>query len=94
MLQSIPGIELIEMERNRIHSFCCGAGAGALEAFEDFAVNTAAERIEEAKATKADAMVTACPWCERIFKDTLEMNKDDFPVFDVIELVKKAMGGD
>jgi len=94
VLKSIPGIELVEMERNRIHSFCCGAGAGALEAFEAFATHTATERIEEARSTKADAMVTACPWCERTFRDAAEMNGSDFPIVDVIELVDKAMGGD
>lgn len=94
VLTAIPGIELVEMERNRIHSFCCGAGAGALEAYEEFATKTALERIEEAKATGADALVTACPWCERNFKDALEDNNDEFPVYDILELVEKAMGGD
>ncbi len=93
ILKAIPGVELVEMERNRIHSFCCGAGGGVLEAFEDLALHTAGERIEEAKATKADAMVTACPWCERNFRDTLEENNDEFPVYDIMELVNKATGG-
>ncbi len=61
VLQAIPGIERVEMERNRIHSYCCGAGAGALEAFETFAAHTAAERIAEAKSTNAKALVTALP---------------------------------
>jgi len=94
VLKSIPGIELVEMERNRIHSFCCGAGAGALEAFEDFSIHTATERMEEAMSTKADAMVTACPWCERIFSDAAESHGMEFPVFDVMDIVAKAMGGD
>ncbi len=93
VLKSVPGIELKEMERNRIHSFCCGAGAGALEAFEEFALNTATERIEEAKSTNADALVTACPWCERLFKDAVEENGDDFQILDVIEIVSKALKG-
>jgi Fe-S oxidoreductase len=28
ILQSIPGIELVEMERNRKDAFCCGGGSG------------------------------------------------------------------
>jgi Fe-S oxidoreductase len=94
VLKAIPGLELVEMERNRIHSFCCGAGAGALEAFEDFSTHTATERIEEARSTKAIALVTACPWCERMFKDTVARNQTDLSIFDVVELVDQAMGGE
>jgi Fe-S oxidoreductase len=33
---------------------------------------TANERLKEAKATGAKALVTSCPWCERNFKDTIK----------------------
>ena len=94
ILKAIPGIELIEMERNRINSWCCGAGAGALEAYEDFAAFSAAERIDEARSTGAEALVTACPWCERNFKDTLKKTGQAMGVYDIMELVDLAMGGE
>lgn len=94
ILKAIPGIELVEMERNRVFSWCCGAGAGALEAFEDFATNTAKERIDEAQSTGASALVTACPWCERNFKDTIDKTNQDIKIYDVMELVNMAMGGE
>jgi len=94
ILKAIPGVELVEMERNRLNSFCCGAGAGVLEAFEDLAVHTASNRLEEAMSTGAQALVTACPWCERNFKDTIENKGQKIAVYDVIELVHKAMGGE
>ena len=80
------------MERNRIFSYCCGAGAGAYEAYEELASFTAANRISEAKSVKADALVTACPWCERNFKDTLEDNGDNYPVYDVVEIMNQSLG--
>ena len=43
--------------------WCCGAGGGAREAYPDFSNWTATERIEEAKSTGAEAVVSACPWC-------------------------------
>jgi len=92
ILKSIPGLELLEMERNREFSWCCGAGGGVLEAFEDFAQWTALERIEEARSTGAQALVTACPWCERNFKDTLAENGNTIKIFDVVELVQEATG--
>ncbi|MBN1288313.1 MAG: (Fe-S)-binding protein [Actinobacteria bacterium] len=93
VLKAIPGVELVEMERNRIHSWCCGAGGGAMEAFEDLSTWTALERIEEAKSTGAEVMVTACPWCERNFRDAIKEAGGGFEVFDVTEFVREAMGG-
>jgi len=91
ILKSIPGIELVEMERIREHSWCCGAGGGAIDAYPDFALSTAKERIEEAKSTGAEAMATACPWCIRNFRDAVEKYGYNFPVYDVIDLALKAM---
>ena len=49
VLKSIPGLELVEMERIREYAWCCGAGGGVREAYPDFSSWTARERIEEAK---------------------------------------------
>lgn len=87
VIRSIPGIELVEMERIREYSWCCGAGGGVLEAFPEFASWTASDRIEEAKACGAEAIVTACPWCERVFKDEIEDKGGTMKVYDVIDLL-------
>ncbi|MDD2735538.1 MAG: (Fe-S)-binding protein [Desulfuromonadaceae bacterium] len=92
VLQGIPGVELVEMERIKEYSFCCGAGGGAKEAYPDFALKTALERIEEARSTGAEALVTSCPWCVRNFRDALEESGQQFPVYDLVELVLKGMG--
>jgi len=89
IIKSIPGIKLIEMERIKEYAWCCGAGGGVKEAYPDFNTFTAQERIEEAKATGAEALVTACPWCERNFLDTL--NGDKMKVYDIVELVQQAI---
>lgn len=91
ILKSIPGLELIEMERRREYSWCCGAGAGVKEAYPDFSLWTAKERIEEAKATGAEALVTACPWCERSFIDAINSNGDRMGVYDIVELIQQAI---
>jgi Fe-S oxidoreductase len=92
ILQRIPGVEFVEMERIREYSYCCGAGGGAKEAYPDFALMTARERLEEAKDTGAQALVTACPWCVRNFKDALQETGEKMDVYDVVELVLEAMG--
>jgi Fe-S oxidoreductase len=91
VLKSIPGLELVEMERNREFAWCCGSGGGVKEAYPEFSNWTAAERIEEAKASGAEAIVSACGWCERNFVDALDSSGDKMPVFDIAELVQKAI---
>jgi len=91
LLKSIPGLRLIEMKRIKEYGWCCGAGGGVKEAYPDFALWTARERIKEAKSTGAEALVTACPWCERNFNDTLKEGGDGIKVFDLIELLENAL---
>lgn len=63
VLKKIKGIELIEMDRTRENSRCCGAGGGYKSQYNDMAVNIAAERIRDAEETGADILVTCCPFC-------------------------------
>ncbi len=91
ILGSIPGLELGEMERSREFSWCCGAGAGVKQAYPDFALWTANERIKEAKGTGATALVTSCPWCERNFKDAIKEYGEKMEVYDIAEIARKAV---
>ncbi len=91
ILKSIPGIKLVEMERIREYAWCCGAGGGVREAYPEFSNWTAAERITEAKTTGADAIVSACPWCERNFMDSISTAGDNLQIMDIVELVEKAL---
>jgi Fe-S oxidoreductase len=91
VLRAIPGLELVEMERNREAAWCCGAGGGVKESFPDYSEWTAKERIEEAAATGADAIVSACSWCERNFIDAVKGVDSKMKVIDIIELVHQAM---
>jgi Fe-S oxidoreductase len=92
LLRAIPGVQFTEMERIREYAFCCGAGGGAKDAFPEFAVATAQERIAEARSVGAEAIVTACPWCERSFKDAVRESGENMEVYDVVELLLIAMG--
>jgi Fe-S oxidoreductase len=91
ILKAIPGVELVEMERIREYSWCCGAGGGVREAYPEFSNWTASERITEARSTGAEALVTACPWCERNFIDAVDAQEGGMKVLDIIELVQQAL---
>ncbi|MFX1376139.1 MAG: (Fe-S)-binding protein [Promethearchaeota archaeon] len=89
VLQKIPGIELVEMTRNRHNAWCCGSGGGVRSAFKDLSSFAANERIEEAKHTKAEAIVSSCPFCLNQFKSNIK--DDTIQVYDISELIKKAI---
>ena len=91
IINSIPGIKLVEMERIREYAWCCGAGGGCIDAYPEFSAWTAGERIEEANSTGAEALITACPWCERNFLDSVTTTGQSLKVFDIIELVQQAL---
>jgi len=91
VIKAIPGVELVEMERIKEYSWCCGAGGGVIDAYPDFAEWTANERIEEAKTTSAEAIITACPWCKRNFTDAINASGDDLKVYDIVELLEQAV---
>ena len=88
ILKAIPGIEFVEMVRPRDQAYCCGAGGGAKEAFPDFALGSAKERLGEAASLSVEAIVAACPLCKENFKDAA---KDGLKVFDITELIAMAI---
>jgi Fe-S oxidoreductase len=91
ILKAIPGIELVEMDRIKEYAWCCGAGGGVLEAYPDFSMFTAKERIKEAMFTGAEALVTCCPWCESNFSDAINEYDGKIKVYDILELVQLAV---
>jgi Fe-S oxidoreductase len=91
ILRTIKGLKLVEMERAQEYSFCCGAGGGVREAYPDFSLATAFERIEEAVATGAEALVTSCPWCESHFEKAIQQGSQKIKLFSILDLVDKAV---
>lgn len=91
VLKTIPGIELVEMPRNEESALCCGGGGGVPTAFPNFAVWTAAERLDEARSTGAEAVISCCPFCESNFENAIDANKIDIRYHDLTELVAKAL---
>ncbi len=91
IIKSVPGVELAEMYRIKEYSWCCGAGGGVIDAYPEFNSFTAAERIKEAKETGAEAIVTACSWCQRSLTDAAISMGDKMKVIDIVELIKQAI---
>jgi Fe-S oxidoreductase len=82
------GTTLLEMERNRSNSFCCGAGGAQVWKEEEEgtqAVN--ANRYAEARATGAETLGLACPFCMRMLIDANKEAGAPMKVKDVAEIV-------
>ena len=87
ILKKIKGLDFVEMERNRENSRCCGAGGGYKSAFNDFAVNIAAERIRDAEAVGAEVIATACPFCVLNLKHGAKKIGSKVKVMDITEIL-------
>jgi heterodisulfide reductase subunit D len=88
LLSAIPGVELIEMPRNRRWSWCCGGGGGVPEADPALAQWSATDRMTEALATGADVMLTASALCQRSFA---AMTEHRLPVQDVLDFLQQSL---
>ena len=86
ILQAIPGLKLVEMERIREYSWCCGAGGCMTDVNPELSLYAAGERVAEANSTGADILVTACPWCRSNFETA-----GGIEVADILDLVARAM---
>ena len=91
ILRAIPGLHFVEMYRIKEYAWCCGAGGGVREAYPEFAAWTAGQRLEEAKAVGAEALVSACGWCKRSFTDAATETGRQMRTYDVTELVRQAL---
>jgi len=88
VLESIPGLKVVEMERNREEARCCGAGGGVKTAFPDLAQKISALRVEDAERTGADILTTSCPFCYQSLKATIEARGSKLRMMDLMELVR------
>ena len=95
VLEAIPGIQFIEMERIKENQRCCGAGGGVKAGIPDLALGVASTRVEDALAINVDILSSACPFCKRNLSDGRDaLGVNELEVEDVIVLVAEAMGID
>lgn len=82
------GIELKEMERNRVSSFCCGGGGANVWYQVPEKKKIGVIRLEEAIQTGANELAVACPFCITMFEDAAKtMGLDSFSIRDIAEIV-------
>ena len=87
ILRALPGVELVEMPRNRRWSWCCGGGGGVPESYPELARWNAEDRLNEAKAAGAELLLTTSAVCHRSFT----LAQRTLPTRELLEFVAESI---
>lgn len=93
IFQSIPGVELVEMERNRENGMCCGAGGGMMWLEEQSGVRVNTARTEQALAVDPTLIGSACPYCLTMMSDGTKAKEmeENVKTMDVAEVLAMSV---
>jgi len=94
ILNAIPGLELIEMPRNREYSRCCGAGGGLKSGYPDIQNKMAQRRIKEAEETGAQELISACPFCYQGLQVGITALNSQLVMRDITYMVEASLKKD
>lgn len=93
VLDSIPGLKRVEMQRSRDRSFCCGGGGLMLyyEPVEDKRMGQV--RVDMADQAGANVIVTSCPFCLINLEDGVKTSglEGKIQIMDLTELVARHL---
>lgn len=95
VIESIPGIELVEMKHSGLESICCGTSA--FTNCDSYSNMLRAERLCEATETGAELLITACPKCQTHFRCAMvDKGEEQRPtpkieIMDLANLVANAI---
>lgn len=89
ILKSIPGLELVEMDRSRENGMCCGAGGGLMWQEETTGNRINVARTEQAMAVEPTMISTACPYCMTMISDGTKAKDvdEEISTMDVAEIL-------
>lgn len=92
VIEAIPGVDVVEMERTKSRGLCCGAGGGQMFMEETEGKRINIERTEEALGTGAGVVATACPFCMTMMSDGVKAKDPDGHVVvkDIAEMVLES----
>ncbi|WP_338472660.1 (Fe-S)-binding protein [Niallia sp. XMNu-256] len=93
ILKAIPGVKLVEAERNRADGMCCGAGGGMMWTEETVGTRVNVARTEQLLEAKPTMIGTGCPYCLTMISDGVKAKELEESIgnFDIVEIVEKAL---
>ncbi|WP_099159366.1 heterodisulfide reductase-related iron-sulfur binding cluster [Virgibacillus ndiopensis] len=89
ILNAIPGLELVEMQRSKENAMCCGAGGGLMWVEEKTGNRINVARTEQAIAVEPTMISSACPFCLTMLSDGTKAKEveEDISTMDVAEIL-------
>ena len=95
VLNSLPGLEYIEMPRSRASSLCCGGGGGNFytDMIGSGLSSPSRHRVREALECGAQVIAVSCPSCYKMLSDAVmdEEAEDRLEVVDIAGLVTRSI---
>jgi Fe-S oxidoreductase len=92
ILDRVPGITMLESEKSKDRSFCCGAGGG------HFWMQSSGQRVNDARTDQLlekspEILITGCPYCLIMLEDGIESKemKGQVIVKDIAEIVSEVI---
>ncbi|MBJ8111434.1 heterodisulfide reductase-related iron-sulfur binding cluster [Bacillus wiedmannii] len=95
ILKAIPGVNLVEIARNRETGMCCGAGGGLMWMEETAGSRINVARTEQALAVQPSIIGTGCPYCLTMISDGTKAKEVEEKVqtLDVTEILERSVIG-
>ncbi len=92
IIESLPGVEFLELTMSRKRSVCCEGGGGRM--WHDIPGERLAEaRVKDAIEIGAEIIAVACPFCLLTYDDAIKTTgtEDEIQVMDIMELVSETL---
>ncbi|MEW9673552.1 (Fe-S)-binding protein [Ammoniphilus sp. 3BR4] len=93
ILGSIPGMKILEMERNKEDAMCCGAGGGRMWLEETQGKRINVERVDQALSLSPTLIGSNCPYCLTMLSDGTKAKEveDQVKTLDIVEIVERSL---
>jgi Fe-S oxidoreductase/coenzyme F420-reducing hydrogenase delta subunit len=89
VINTIPGVELIEMRNSGENSTCCGVSAWVN--CDRFSKQMQMMRMDEARETGSDLLITSCPKCQIHLRCALFNQDTDVEIEDITNLCARVI---
>ena len=95
ILNAIPGVKVVEMERNRENSMCCGAGGGMMWIEEKEGQRINVSGTQQALEVSPSIISSGCLYCLTMLSDGTKALEVEGTVqtLDIVEVLEKSVLG-
>ena len=92
-MKAIPGVKVLEFDRNREDAMCCGAGGGMMWLEDKQGTRINVERTSQALSLNPTTIGSNCPYCLTMMTDGVKAaaKEDDVNTLDIVEIVEMAI---